>query len=465
MKTNVKTKTPAPRTHGGAVASRTPGAEEALRRSVMANLLWEDEFYESGESIAARLVNLCSQVEPATIAKLAIEARESGLRHVPLLLLTQLAKYGTGDGLVSRTIQRVIKRADELCEFVSLYWKVNPKKNGKNAPLSAQVKAGLAAAFLKFDEYQLAKYDRPGDVKLRDVLFLCHAEPDTPERDALWKRLIAGQLKTPDTWETELSAGKGKRETFERLMSEGKLGYMALLRNLRGMKAAGVPKSTVKDYLMSNAFGVNMVFPFRFFAAAKAVPEWEDIVDEAFLHHMASRTKLPGKTIVVLDMSGSMHGSMSAKSDMNRYDAAVALGVVAREMCDEAIIYATAGKDVYQKHATVQVPPRRGMALRNAVIACQPKIGGGGIFLTQVMEHVKKEHPTADRVIVITDEQDCSGASDPPSKAPIIGKNNYVINVASYRNGIGYEKWTKINGFSENVFRYIAAFEGQQQDQ
>lgn len=465
MRTNTKTDKPLPRTHGGAQASRDPNAVEQLRRSVMANLLWEDEFYESGEKIADRVKNLAARVAPADLAHVAIEARENGLRHVPLLLLTQLAKVGSGDGLVSRTIERVIRRADELAELVSLYWKVNPRKNGKNAPLSKQMKEGLARAFTKFDEYQLAKYNRDADVKLRDVLFLSHAKGKDENQKRVFEKLVSNDLATPDTWETQLSSGKGKRETFERLMAEKKLGYMALLRNLRNMKEAGVPKATVREYLMTRAFGIDMVFPFRFIAAAKAVPEWEDIIDEAFLNHMAYRQKLPGKTIVVIDVSGSMYGgNMSAKSDMNRALAACALGAICRELCEEPVIYATAGSDSSRIHKTELVPPRRGMSLVSAIYdMCRP-LGGGGIFLKQAMEHIQSQHPEADRVIVITDEQDCSGDRDAPSRAPLLGKTNYIINVASYQNGIGYEKWTKINGFSEGVLRYITAIESNGQE-
>ena len=67
---------------------------------------------------------------------------------------------------MAETLTRVIQRADELTEFVAIYW-----SEGK-LPLSAQVKKGLAAAFRKFDAYALAKYNRENPVKLRDVLFL-----------------------------------------------------------------------------------------------------------------------------------------------------------------------------------------------------------------------------------------------------------------------------------------------------
>ena len=117
-------------------------------------------------------------------------------------------------------------------------------------PLSGQVKKGLAAAFPKFDEYQLAKYDRGGPIKLRDVLFLCHAKPRDGAQAAMWKKLIAGTMITPDTWEVALSAGTDKREAWERLLREQKLGALALLRNLRNMHEAGV-----SDKLVASALG------------------------------------------------------------------------------------------------------------------------------------------------------------------------------------------------------------------
>jgi hypothetical protein len=86
---------------------------------------------------------------------------------------------------------------------------------------------------------------------------------------------------------------------------------------------------------------------------------------------------------------------------------------------------------------------------------CHP-LGGGGIFLKQVMDYVGDFEKEIDRVIVITDEQDCGTRDgDKPGDAKILGKFNYIINVASPENGIAHEKWTKINGFSEAIVNYI----------
>ena len=193
------------RTHEGAPAKAiTP--EQALRRSVLSCMLWEGEFYEDGVQIAGRMQELVPQVAAEKVAALAIEARERmKLRHAPLLLVREMARHATHRGLVAETLARVIQRADELSEFVAIYWA------GGRQPLSAQVKKGLATAFCKFDEYALAKYDRAGVVRLRDVLFLSHAKPNDAAQAALWKRLADNELVTPDTWEVALSAvGRGE---------------------------------------------------------------------------------------------------------------------------------------------------------------------------------------------------------------------------------------------------------------
>lgn len=126
--------------------------EMQLRRSVMSCLLWEREFYEEGEDIASRIISLIPKVSPEKVAAMAIEARgRMKLRHVPLLIVREMARHNSHKGLVGQTLAEIIQRPDELAEFVAIYW-----KDGRQ-PLSAQVKKGLAAAFTKFEEYALAK--------------------------------------------------------------------------------------------------------------------------------------------------------------------------------------------------------------------------------------------------------------------------------------------------------------------
>jgi hypothetical protein len=394
----------------------------------MSCLLWEKEFYEDGESIADRIAKTIPLVPATKVAAIAVEARERmKLRHVPLFIVREMARLQSHKHLVASTLNRVIQRADELAEFLAIYWKE------KRQPLSAQVKKGLAKAFVRFDEYALAKYNRDGNVKLRDALFLSHAKPKDDAQAELWKRLVDKELAIPDTWEVALSAGKDKRETWERLITEGKLGGLALLRNLRNMKDVGVSERIVFDGLSS--MKTDRILPFRFIAAAKHAPQWEPWIEAVMMKCLEGRDKLPGKTALVVDGSGSMFGvNISAKSEIDRFEAASALAILAREICEECTI-------VVFSDSAFAVPPRRGFALRDALFSSAEQQGTytqGGINLAARQGY--------DRLIVITDEQSHESIHN-----PIKDSKAYVINVASYQNGIGYGSFVHIDGWSEAV--------------
>lgn len=429
MKTNVKKQSL--RTHEGAVAKRV-STKQALRRSVMSCLLWEREFYEDGESIADRIDALVAASEPEDVAALAVEARSRfHLRHTPLHLLCSMAKHhGTTSAAVEQTIQRV----DEIAELVAMWW-----TDGKR-PLPAQMKRGLAAAFRKFSAYQFQKYaGRDGAVKLRDVMFMVHPTPKDAEQAAVFKGIADKTLTPADTWEVALSAGEDKKATFERLIAEGQLGYLALLRNLRGMLDAGVDTSMVRAAIRARA-GASRVLPFRYVAAARACPTLEPDIDAALCAAIGERSPLPGHTIVLVDVSGSMDARLSSKSDLTRQDAASALASIVNSETLQVFSFSD---------HLVEVPPRRGMAGVDAIRNSQLSGGtllGAAVRAVRTMPH--------DRLIVITDEQSHDPVPDPTVERA------YMINVASAANGVGYGKWTHIDGFSENVLRFIDEVEG-----
>ncbi|NLX75855.1 MAG: TROVE domain-containing protein [Clostridiaceae bacterium] len=421
------------KTHEGAPAKQiTP--EQQLKRSLMACMLWEDTFYEDGQSIADRIASLVPQVEPQAVADMAIEAREKmKLRHAPLWVVREMARHDGHKALVADTLAKVIQRADELAEFLALYW-----KDGKQ-PVSKQVKKGLAQAFTKFDAYQLAKYNRDGIVKLRDVLFMCHAKPLNREQEETWKQLIDGTLPAPDTWEVALSAGKDKKETWERLLSENKLGGLALLRNLRNMSHSNVDEQLV--FAALDRMKTERILPFRFIVAARQVPQWESRLEKVMLKCLEGREKLPGKTVLLVDVSGSMDWKISWKSDLKRYDAACGLAILARELCENVAIYSFSDK-------VVRIPDRHGFSLSDAIVNSQPHYG------TYLGAAVKQINGTEkyDRLIVLTDEQSHDPVPDPRGRG-------YMLNLSSYTNGVGYGAWMHIDGWSEAVIDYINEYE------
>jgi len=441
MRTNVKVPVVLPRTHEGAVAARLNKSQK-LRRLVMASMLWEDQFYIDGVSHAEYVRQALLEAAPEEVAQIAIEAREQmKLRHIPLFLVRELARHPNKEArrLVSETLERVIQRPDELAEFLSIYW-----KDGKQ-PLSSQVKKGLAAAFNKFNEYELAKWQKSdAAIKLRDVLFLTHPKPQSNEGVVLFKKIVDQTLVTPDTWEVALSSGSDKKETWVRLLSENKLGALALLRNLRNMQGVGVPDALIREGL--SKMKVERVLPFRFISAAKYAPSLEPQLEDAMYKCLADQPKLKGKTILCVDTSGSMTSPVSGKSEITRQEAATALAILLREICEDCQVIAFGSTAGF-------VRPRRGFALKDEI--GNGKFGHGTDTRAAVMLAASKGY---DRIMVLTDEQSATSVGN-----PLIGTKGYMLNVAAYQNGVGGGGWNRIDGWSEAVVDYIREVERQQQ--
>lgn len=411
-------------------------SEQMLRRSVMACFLWEKEFYEEGAEISTRIAALVKEVKPSVVAAIAIEAREGmKLRHAPLFIVREMARHKTHRPFVADTLAKVVQRADELAEFMAMYW-----AEGK-VPVAHSVRSGLDKAIRKFNEYELAKYDRDKGVKLRDVFRIIRPKPEGEAQKELWRRAVKGELETPDTWEVALSKNDGlsKKAKWERLLNEQKLGALALIRNLRNMEQEGVDSGLVREVLALAK--VDRVLPFRFIAAARHAPRYEPDL-EKLLFKSVGEVKMGGSTAILVDISGSMDAALSGKSDMNRRDAACGVAMVGREIFETV--------DVYSFSNDLKlVPARRGFALRDAVTSSQ--LHGGTAVGKAVAQAAAKGY---DRIIVITDEQ-----SHDKVEFPANVKRGYMINVASAKNGVGYGKWTHIDGFSEAVFSYMVESE------
>lgn len=477
-------------THGGVPAKHiTP--EQQLRRTIMTCMLWEDTFYESGKSVVERLRELVPQVAGDRVAAMALEARSGmKLRHAPLLLVREMARYAPHRKFVRAALAAVIQRPDELAEFLALYWQSETKpcacaktplthlyargrtkpakcKLCKGAgtvvttvkqPLAKSVQRGLADAFLKFNAYELAKYNRDNPVKLRDVMFLAHVKPtdgtrgytrairkklgppsDLKPGEILLKQLTDNALPIPDTWEVALSGGADKKEAFTRLLVERKLGALALIRNLRNMTQAGVADALISQSLL----GMNpeRVLPFRFLAALKHAPRFASELEAAMLKNLEGQSKLEGRTILMVDVSGSMDAPISSKSDLQRVDAAAGLAILARELCRSVRVLTFSDK-------LVEVPAYRGLALADAITKSQHH---SGTALAGAVTRVNQDD--FNRLIIITDEQ----ATD--AKVPGPKLNGFMINVASYQNGVGYGAWHHIDGWSEKVLDYIREVE------
>lgn len=476
-------------TYEGAKAKRITN-EEALRRTVLTCMLWEKQFYESGEYIADRIAGLVPRCDPNFVAALAIGARDDmKLRHAPLWIVREMVKHSTHKHLVAETLAHIIQRPDELSEFLALYWrnkytdKIIYRSGSKmpwahdsfkesvyerryeleKTPIAAQVKKGLALAFTKFDAYQLDKYDRPGEITLRDVLFLCHAKPQNAEQAAMWKQLVDGTLAPANTWEHKVSVkGADKKKEWSNLLKTGKIGALALLRNLRNMIQCDVDMELIREGLLN--MKTERVLPFRFITAARYAPQLEPELEIAMFRCLKGQALITGETDLLLDVSGSMVWNISDKSELRRIDAACGLAMLIRELCERVNVYTFSEK-------LVQVPARRGFALRDAIDQSQRHSStylGTSIRalyarrgkVIKIKGHYSGHQTftgvgsTAKRLIVLSDEQSHDPVPDPFNKG-------YMINVASAKYGIGYGAWTHCDGWSEAVIDWIQSFENE----
>jgi hypothetical protein len=128
---------------------------------------------------------------------------------------------------------------------------------------------------------------------------------------------------------------------------------------------------------------------------------------------------------------------------VTRFDAAAALAIIVREICADVAVFTFSDR-------CIEVPARRGFALRDAIKAV---INPTATFLGRAVQYVYERFPQCQRLIVITDEQ----SADKPHRPRGTG---YVVNVGSYQNGVGYGEWTHIDGWSEAILEYIRVLEG-----
>lgn len=429
-----------------------------LRRAVLANLLWENVAYMDGKKVSdeiERLIPLCPAEE---VYNIALEARTmQKLRHTPLFLAVQMCRYPEHRMFVKDLLPKIITRADMLTDFLAIYW-----KDGKK-PIANQAKKGLAKAFHNFNEYKLAKYDRDAAIKLRDVMFLCRPKPENQYEQTLFKKVADRTLATPETWEVLLSTGKDKKESWTKLITEGKIGGLAMLRNIANMRKANVDKKVIEEGL--GKLKSSMLMPLDFLKANEMNPEFSRQIEDAMISSYANLPKLKGRTLFIVDVSGSMHSFISAKSDFRRYDAACAMAMLAANQCEDYELVCTAGNDSSGVGAHEHIAyPKKGFGIFEQIQATNENIGGGGIFTRQCLEwcNYKFKGQKFDRIIVFSDSQDCDYDTTKTPKP--FGTYNYICDVSAHTRGINYKDiWTaEISGFSEHFLAFIAAMEGIQ---
>lgn len=425
---------------------------------------------ENQDKLLLQDLKLVADTDPEFILKLAAYARNSlFLRSVPTVLLVEASLIDKCKPFVRGYAPRIIKRADEITEAVAyLHSKIGDIGNKKSTgSMPACLKKGLADCFHWFDEYQFAKYDRNGTVKFRDVMRLVHPRPLKDEEEKLFKDIMERTLPTPKTWETIISTKGSTKENWAQAIP--KMGYMALLRNLRNILKMELPLNEVCAKISDKQQVIkSKQLPFRFYSAYRTIKtsglsncqNVMDALEIAMDHSVENVPTLEGKTLVMIDLSGSMDQHLSGKSEVTLKQTASVLGAIVSKVCNDCDIVAFGG--------TWKLLP---IGKRDGVLSITERIletnVGCATEAAATLKDVTSKGTSYDRIILLSDMQ-CYGKDNFAEvflhyKASIGKKVKlYSIDLAGYGTTQTPEDEPNtllLAGFSERIFQFIRIFE------
>lgn len=414
-----------------------------LMTQVLTSFFNEAKFYGDNSDEIIELLKSGIIDDPQFISNLAIFARrEFNMRSISHVILGYLANIPQGKPFVKRTLKGIVLRGDDATEILSFYL------NTFGKPIPNSLRKGLRDIFQSFDAYTLAKYKGEGhSVKMRDILCLCRPKPKDDQQSETWKKLLEGKLEPAYTWETELSKNGNSKETWEALIDSGKVGYMAMLRNLRNIMNATPDniEKVVAKISDPDAVRQSKQLPFRYLSAYRNVPKdkwsarmmWEALEKAADVA-VENLPKIPGKTVIAIDTSGSMSDRVSAKSDVSCADIAMLLGLIADKICEQS--YVVTFNNFLEE---LNVPKRNGVLYS----AMNLSRYGGSTNMYLPIKKMISDNIVADRVIYISDNM-CNttfNRNDPYYYDRFYTRNNNVCTVQSlvdlYRQTINPNLW------------------------
>ena len=400
---------------------------DRLMSQVLTNFVNEPKYYGDTTSEMVELAREVAATDGLFVAKLAVYARTvMNMRSASHVLCVVLVHEVKGEPFVRRAVRRCVVRGDDVTEMLAAYFALFPGE-----PLPNSLRRGLRDAMNAFGDYAFAKYRMLGrSVTMADAVKLCH-----PRRREATRACIAGELGHVEGWETELSAHGNTAEVWEHLLAEGRVPYMALLRHLRNMlKAKPRNLDLALDRLTDpRAVANSRQLPFRFWSAYRSVERMasgkvlralRDAMDLSVLNY----PRLPGRTVVAVDVSGSMGGRLSMNSSVTYADVAALLGACTVRLSDDCWLYTFAS----DAHRVPVVAGASVLETMGRLRGC-----GGCTNMAAVFEAMARDGVDCDRVVVLSDNEvnyNCSWNEN-------YGKAALQSNMDDYRRRMRHRVW------------------------
>lgn len=443
---------------GGKAYAQSPELELV---SILLTSFAKDQHYRSGNETFERLKVLVAMCDKKFVAQAAIYARTKfGMRSITHVVASELAKHIGGQTWAKSFYDGIVYRPDDMMEILSYH-------TANNGKIPNSIKKGFAKAFDRFDRYALAKYRGEGKgFKLVDIVNLVHPVPVEKNKEAI-DALVKGELKSFDTWESELTkAGQTatnedekaefKKDVWVKLIGEKKIGYFALLRNLRNIveQAPEMVDKALEMLIDENLIKKSLVLPFRFLTAFEALKELNDgkvirtvlmALNKAVDIAVSNVPVFDGETLVVLDVSGSMTGK---PAEIGSLFASV---LIKSNNADFMVFSDNA------KYRNVN-PMDSTITIANSI-----RFASGGTNFHSIFQTANKKY---DRIVILSDMQGWIGQNTPTADynryKATTGANPFIYSFDL--EGYGSLQFPEQNvfaiaGFSEKIFDTIKLME------
>lgn len=429
--------------------------------SILLTSFAQNQFYRPQEDTFSELRALIPQVDPVFAMKAAVYARDTfNMRSITHVLAAEIGHAVKGVAGLRSFFDKIVVRPDDMCEIASYYFNTFGEKrpNGK-ADLPEAMKKGFARAFDRMNGYSLAKYR--GDGKgwgLVDLVNLCRPVPNINNAEAL-RALVAGTLRNTDTWEAQLSSGQDKAEVWKGLLAEQKLGYMALLRNLRNIMDQASDETLTEacaQLVDPERVAKSRQLPFRFVTAYRQIQG--DCAGHKHLNKVlraiskacdlsCSNAPVFENTLVAIDVSGSMMGKPIQQASI--------LGA--------ALLQASGADLMLFDHIATYKQYDPTASVISTAQAVEKAARGGSTNFHSVFQTARRAY---DRIIILSDMQGWVGGYSPKSEFneykarynadPYV----YSFDLAGYGSlQLPEDKVFLMAGFSEKIFDVMKVLE------
>lgn len=487
-------------------------AKSELFLTAVSTMIGEGNAYESGDARLDRMRELVMDVtaqDPAWLAGFIPWLRsEAQIRTGSVVLAAETARAmyihrrnrvtPASSISVRKLVDAACQRADEPAEMLA-YWR---STYGRVLPDGLQRGVADAASRL-YTERAALRWDGTDRAwRMGDVLAVAHPTPKDPQQAALFRCLIdrrygraegdyglgmlsaradldtippverrawlasgphaaGGVRRAGHDWRSLATWLQGPLDAtaWEAILPG--LGYMAILRNLRNLDEAGVSDQAVEvvaaKIMDAGEVKASRQFPLRYLSAMREARSlrWSWPLERALQLSLNNVPELSGRTLVMVDTSGSMEGQMSDRSGLRRRDAAVIFGLAVAQRCRQVDVVSFSAPRLPGQLGSIVFPMLQGESLLTAVKRWDSRYHIGGA--TRTADALQRHYHGHDRVIVVTDEQ-YHGADPSTALSPDVPM--YTWNVAGHRAGgkAGRNRHT-FGGLTDASFRMVLLLE------